>query len=1547
MQAPDGPPAKRQCVPAGSDADPPSLLPPSTPPPPVAENDEGEIVCLLSDEEEDARVPNGVGGHVGWAAMDAWSGPDGIEGGAHPPRGDVNVQPRRGGGPVWGAASGAAHWPAAAGGGDTNPWSAAPAGAGHGGPAGGPASFGALPLFAPPAPAVPQVEAGGLNPFFSSTLYGDIGDAEVPPPPGESAAGPAGAEAPVFNGGFSPVSPPHVGGAADAAPAGRQQGAGAASAAGAALPDGDGTPHSTGRRGSSVGVGSPEDPIDVDELLDEQFEWMRSRRSRDSVTPRKPAAAAAAASGSAGPPRRGTPARPRPRAPMTEQEEEAALEARIGGPSRGSRSGGPANGGGSSAGCGGGGSSAGAGAASSDAIILEDYEEDAGELDKLEMATDGGDSLGTMAFARSAGRIGGEEFGAQYVQQLLGQNHSNADASREGDTPFEMTVSLLRHQKRALAWMINREQSSSAGPRGGILADEMGLGKTLSMVALILRERPPPPEDGKAAKLRTLIVAPLSVLQVWREEFFSRLHDSFRPKVLIYHGSSRPKDPAVLADYDIVITSYALVSQESPKEVYEEDAEGQSVVRKVRGALFKLKWFRVVLDEAQVIKNRRSLQARGAYLLRADRRWCLSGTPIQNSVDDIYSLFLFLRYYIVDTYSEWNKLWKKRLNSGIPSVRERAFKRFQVVLGTVLLRRTKGDTIDGVPLLTLPPKNVALRALQFSADERAIYQALENKTRVQFNKYVKAGTVMANLFSVLVLLLRLRQACSHPHLITKDDGFSREELERAATRIARGASLLSNLPEPVQKRLIEVMAPDNESDEGKVCPICFDGFGPEAIVTSCGHFSCSTCNTSWSAESDTCPQCRQSLADVNAKLNLSLIRQEVHAVYEQRKEAAAIGGPQGSSKGKGKGKGKAPARLVGKGNSGDVERFDEMAIDALAASKRKASEAVAAGVAGGVVIKPNLAGIKTDALAADEEEDEEEPPAKVDATAAAAAGSAKPDEKGGRKFLLSTKIQALMDELALLRETKPDEKALVYSQWTAMLDLIEVPMEQDGFRYTRIDGTMKMDDRTAAIDEFKTRSDCSVILMSLHAAGTGLTLTNANHVFMMDMYVSTPLDASALVALPLLSTYRRGVSRGERDLTVVLTSCGCFSLLALLSGPLCFFSRSLSPFVLPNLPRPHQPPMSLFCAATVPTNRLRPSLVVVHSHRWWNPAVEAQAVGRCHRIGQTKPVHVYRLHIGSSVETKILEIQAKKEEMASGALGVEGVQTLGRQRLTLEEVMSLFGRFSGEDANAETAAQRAARHAQIVAAAAANHAGTGTAAAAAAAPLFAPPPAAPALLPPPLAEAMPMRRKARRRSAPGAVADPVAAAWAHLQQLQQQGPALGSMQQVLGARQRAELQAPLLAMRQGQQRMQARAEREQSAAQQAFAQVQQQHAHAQVQAHLQQQRRQQEQQRYAMVQRERAQALAQAHAHAAARAQAPALAAPLAGGPFGSGGWLPAGPPGAAAVGAEPTAPPVMQNMPPPLGAAPTAPPVMQNMPPVAGVNWGAPPQLPPFNPGQ
>lgn len=1150
MQTSGAPPAKRLCVPLEEG-----------PAAPTAEADE-DVVCLLSDDEDDAdeaaavattAAPGrvavvGGAGAGGWGAAGGGGGgaaafvagltTDGgglaqearDEGATHglrglaPPRPDVKPWLSGGvsGGPGAAACASAS---AAPGGGDVKPWAPVPAGwDASAGLAGVPAlppppqqtpdvaaaiAAAAAAAVAPRPSGPPAAAAGGSNRFFSSTLYGDVPEEDEISPvsvsPMRGAGGASGdiqGEVVSVDEEVSFLPPPGSFGEGDVkgASALRLPGAGAGAAgAGESLgtltydiPDDDlpvasgGRPPSRGRS-SSVGVGTEEDPIDVDELLNEEFAWLPARKHTD----RKPgtgagsskAAAGAGGGGAAGcgSAIRGTPrARRAPHRELTEEEEEAAMDARIGIPSR--RGGRAAV---DHRGC--------AGAGGADQVLLDDEDADAeAEMDRLDMAADGGDGIDSLDFAARGGAAG--EFSSDYVKELYGQNNTNADATTEGETPYEMNVSLLRHQKRALAWMINREQASSAGPRGGILADEMGLGKTLSTVALILKERPPPKDDGTLSKLRTLVVAPLSVLQVWKEEFLSRIDRAFMPSVLIYHGSGRTKDPRELAQYDIVITSYSVVSKEAPKEVETVDSDGQPITQKIRGALFKVRWFRVVLDEAQVIKNRRALQARAAYMLPAERRWCLSGTPIQNSVDDIYSLFLFLRYYIVDTYSQWSKVWKKRLNSNHAAVRERTFKRFQVVLGTVLLRRTKSEKVDGVPILVLPPKNIELRALQFSPDERAVYMALENKSRVEFNKFVRAGTVMANLFSVLVLLLRLRQACSHPHLITKDDGFSREELEQAATRIARGASLLSALPEAVQKRLVELLAPDSESDEGKVCPICFDGLGREAIVTSCGHFSCGACNGRWAAESDSCPQCRQSLADTNAKLDLSLIRQEVHAVYEQRKEASTLGAKAAAvaGKGKGKGKGKAPARLQAKGgHSGDIERFDDMVIDALEAGKRKA--AARAGESATLAIK-------TDKAAVDEEEDvEEAPPVKPAATAGAAAGG--PDDKAGRKFLLSTKIQALMDELNLLRETKPGEKALVYSQWTGMLDLIEVPLEQDGFRHTRIDGSMRVEDRTEAIDEFKSRSDCTVMLMSLHAAGTGLNLTNANHVFMMDMYV--------------------------------------------------------------------------------------------------------------------------------------------------------------------------------------------------------------------------------------------------------------------------------------------------------------------------------------------------------------------------------------------------------------------------------------------------------------
>lgn len=352
------------------------------------------------------------------------------------------------------------------------------------------------------------------------------------------------------------------------------------------------------------------------------------------------------------------------------------------------------------------------------------------------------------------------------------------------------------------------------------------------------------------------------------------------------------------------------------------------------------------------------------------------------------------------------------------------------------------------------------------------------------------------------------------------------------------------------------------------------------------------------------------------------------------------------------------------------------------------------------------------------------------------------------------------------------------------------------------------------------------------------------------------------------------------------------------------------------------PPMcfadpSLLCLGSRRCLCPHPLLIPCARSRWWNPAVEAQAVGRCHRIGQTKAVFVYRLYIAASVETKILEIQDKKQEMADGALGVEGVQTLGRQRLTLEDVLALFGRFSGEDAAAETPAQRAANHARILAANRARPAGAAAAAAAAAARL----PLPPGLVPPPIA---PAPRRRRRSGVPDDMV--VALQRAHdarsAQRVRESAAQARRVQQQQQAQQLQQLQAL-------QQQQQQALQQQQQAHQQDASQRRQQLAQLQFE--------QQQQRQFAQLHHQQQQQLAQMQAALNAGvglAPQPPLGS-AAGDPAGGGGIG-----GAAADAARPYTyhppPPAAAPAPPPPAPPPPPPPL-----PVANLNaLEAPPSL-------
>lgn len=145
--------------------------------------------------------------------------------------------------------------------------------------------------------------------------------------------------------------------------------------------------------------------------------------------------------------------------------------------------------------------------------------------------------------------------------------------------------------------------------------------------------------------------------------------------------------------------------------------------------------------------------SRAACYLNATYRWCLTGTPVTNTLTDIYSLLRFLK---VDPGQDWTK-WRDEVYRIEKRQPERASKKVQAILKLTLLRRNKESELNGVRLLNLLPMHVHDEAVILSEDEKNVYEYMEGKSQQQISKYIREGTVMKNYAHVLVLLLRLRQ----------------------------------------------------------------------------------------------------------------------------------------------------------------------------------------------------------------------------------------------------------------------------------------------------------------------------------------------------------------------------------------------------------------------------------------------------------------------------------------------------------------------------------------------------------------------------------------------------------------------------------------------------------------------------------------------------------------------------------------------------------------------------------------------------------------------
>ncbi|KAJ8605416.1 hypothetical protein MRB53_041457 [Persea americana] len=398
-----------------------------------------------------------------------------------------------------------------------------------------------------------------------------------------------------------------------------------------------------------------------------------------------------------------------------------------------------------------------------------------------------------------------------------------------------MTVKLKPYQGTGLTWLQNMEDGTN---KGGILADDMGLGKTIQAIALMTTRR-----SENFGNRTTLIVAPVALLRQWKQEIESKMERGRnRFTVFIHHSTQKKKTHAELRQFDVVLTTFGTIASEMRKRdnyLKRKEIDRQATPNATEKCIFigdDCKWYRVIIDEAQNIKNRETQSARGAYHLQAEYRLCMSGTPMMNSVDELHSLIKFLR---IRPYNDWNRFRSEfsqplRREHG----REQAMAKLQALLKAILLRRHKKTLVNGKPILVLPERVVERTDTVFTDEEKDFYKALETQSRTTFNKYVRAGTVGNKYAHILVMLLRLRQACCHPHLV-KDFGvmmaadISPETMEKFAAEL--DASTVAR-----------IKATNGDFE----CPVCYDAVPNPAIFIPCGH--------------DTCPDCYVKIKDAAA-----------------------------------------------------------------------------------------------------------------------------------------------------------------------------------------------------------------------------------------------------------------------------------------------------------------------------------------------------------------------------------------------------------------------------------------------------------------------------------------------------------------------------------------------------------------------------------------------------------------------------------------------------------------------------------------------------------
>jgi superfamily II DNA or RNA helicase len=344
--------------------------------------------------------------------------------------------------------------------------------------------------------------------------------------------------------------------------------------------------------------------------------------------------------------------------------------------------------------------------------------------------------------------------------RILGQRLREAGSIGEHPAPEGFAATLRPYQGQGYCWLRFLGETGL----GGLLADDMGLGKTVQALAHIFAEK----LEGRADR-PSLVVAPTSLMANWRMEA-----ERFAPalKLLTLHGPDRKAGFDAIPGHDLVLTTYALLPRD-------------------RDVLLAQRWRAVIVDEAQNVKNPDTSAARILRQLEARQRFCLTGTPVENHLGELWALMDFLNPGLLGDRRHFARTFRVPIEKNDDAARRQALARR---VRPFLLRRTKTEVAA-----ELPPKTEIIEHIEMEAGQSAIYEAVRLTMHRKVREAVAAKGLDRSRIIILDALLKLRQVCCDPRLVKLP---SVKKTGAASAKLVRLMEMLEELVEEGRRVLL-------------------------------------------------------------------------------------------------------------------------------------------------------------------------------------------------------------------------------------------------------------------------------------------------------------------------------------------------------------------------------------------------------------------------------------------------------------------------------------------------------------------------------------------------------------------------------------------------------------------------------------------------------------------------------------------------------------------------------------------------------------------------